>query len=151
MLSRFFCLRSCVGAQKSEQKKTLQMMRRASETRFRDVLWEIKKPRKCDRGLPFYVFNRKINTIHLTKTTIPYESGIILKEKWRFRAIVGTFWQQTAGQAWEHFTAILRRKNGDSVWEWEQFDKQVTISLRSGAIFEWETKTTIPCESGNYS
>ena len=85
------------------------------------------------------------------KTTIPYESGIILKEKWRFRAGVGTFWQETAARAWEHFSATLRRRNDDSVREWEQFDKKVTISLRSGAIFEWETKTTIPYESGNYS
>ena len=61
---------------KKSEKKTPQTMRRAIETWFRAVLWEIKKPRKCDRGFRFYVFNRKINTIHLTKTTISTERGL---------------------------------------------------------------------------
>ena len=60
---------------KRAKKKTPHLLRLASETRFRDVLWETKKPRKCDRGLRFYVFEKKTKTIQVTKTTISTERG----------------------------------------------------------------------------
>ena len=61
---------------KRAKKKTPHLLRLASETRFRDVLEETKKPRKCDRGLRFHVFDNKIKTIQISKTTILTQRGL---------------------------------------------------------------------------
>ena len=82
MFLRFFLFEAMLR-HKRAKKKTSFLLRLASETRFRDVLWKTKKPRECDRGLRFHVFNKKTKTIQLTKTAISTERGL---KKWPLRS-----------------------------------------------------------------